>query len=173
MLVGKRGPSYESVYLRLPRAEEVHLFRGRLAEAIDRRVDDWRDKQIVRLEPDSVHAVSIRLGRKSYQLSRSGSSWTIHGAPADSAAVATFLGRFRDLSSSGFASQAEADSADFAAPERAVRLEGAGSRLLAALAFDSTASAFWVRREGDSTVFRLERWTVDPLTPSDSTFRAR
>jgi hypothetical protein len=44
---------------------------------------------------------------------------------------------------------------------------------MATLLFDSTASGFWVRRDTVSTVFRLDRATVEQLTPPDSTLQAR
>jgi hypothetical protein len=37
------------------------------------------------------------------------------------------------------------------------------------LAFDSSATGFWVRAGGDSTVYRMDTWSADRLTPPDST----
>jgi hypothetical protein len=85
--------------------------------------------------------------------------------------VASLLNRFSDLEAAGFATPAQADSASFAHPARTVRLLAKGDRPLLALSMDSTAGGFWVRRAGDADTYRLDSWTVNDLTPADSTLR--
>ena len=87
------------------------------------------------------------------------------GAPADSAAVAQLLERFRRVTAAGFATDRQTDSLRFDRPQRRVGVRGAGGRLLLALAFDSAAGRFWVRRANSGTVYRLDVWQVDQLTP--------
>lgn len=173
LLVGSRGGSFESAYLRSPGAVAVYQVQGRLIEYVERQVDDWRDKRIVGVEPDSVSGVDVQRGKTSYNLARVDKAWTIGGAPADSAAVAALLGQFRTLDAAGFATKAQADSANFAAPDRLIRLKAAGDRSLAVIAIDSTAGGFWVRREGNPTVFRIDSWVLNQLAPSDSTLRKK
>jgi hypothetical protein len=48
-----------------------------------------------------------------------------------------------------------------------------GGTELAAVAFDSTDGAFWARRDGDDTVYRLYAWKVNDLTPTDSSLIRR
>lgn len=172
-LVGKRGPSFESGYVRRPDEDRVFQVRGRLVELVERRVDDWRDRRIVSVEPDSLTGVEITLGSRGYALARSDSGWRLPGGElADSGAVASLLSQFRLLEASGFASPAEADSARFEAPERRIRLLGPGSAAVT-LALDSIPGGFWVRRDTLPTVYRLDSWTADRLTPADSTLRRR
>lgn len=173
-LFGHRDPSYQGIYLREPGKPEAYFFGGRLGELAERGVDDWRDKVILALEPDSVTGIEVERGRRSYRLTRSGAAWSFGpGGPADPAAVTGLLTEFRTLNATGFATAAQADSADFARPERRVRLYGPGGRSLGDLAFDSTAAAFWVRLDSTPTVYRLESWLVNQLTPADSTLRKK
>jgi len=67
----------------------------------------------------------------------------------------------------------QAEEADFAKPDRTLRIQGRAGGLLAGLAFDSTAGAFLVRLEGKPTVFLLESWAADQITPADSTLRPK
>lgn len=173
LLVGSRGGSFESAYLRSPGQNSVFQVKGRLLEYVERSVDDWRNKRIVEIEPDSVTGVEVQIGKTGYALTRSDKAWTINGTPADSAAVASLLNQFKALDAAGFATAAQADSANFAAPDRGIRLMAAGDRRLATLAIDSTLSGFWVRREGDATVFRIDSWILNQLTPTDSTLRKK
>lgn len=170
-LVGNRGPGYESVYLRRAGEDRAWLVQSGLAEAAGRSVDDWRDRRILVLASDSIGAVEITHGRSSFTLSRTDSVWVLGSAPADSAAVARLLGQLAGLTATGFPAAAEADSADFARPDRAIRIAGRNGMSLARLVMDSTAGGFLVRQEGQATIFRIDSWTADQLTPSAASLR--
>lgn len=171
LVVGKRGPSFRNVYLRLPDEDEVYLVRSRVATFVDRRQDDWRDKAILAVEPDGVAALTVARAGREYTLERADGTWRLNGGPADSAAAARLVSQFQALNALGFPSDAQRDSVDFDAPDRRVLLRDADARTVAALVFDSTATGYWVRREGDDTIYRLDRFKVDQLTPADSTLR--
>ena len=72
---------------------------------------------------------------------------------------------YADVDAAGFASEAQADSASFARPDRKASLLRRDGTPLLALAFDSTANGFWVRAAGDSTVYRMDTWSADRLRP--------
>ncbi len=174
LLLGRQGDAYTSVYVRRPGSTTAYLLtQQQLAEIPDRLPDDWRDKTIARVAPDSVWAVKVRRGPRRYALTRGAGGWSLGRSPADSAAVAALLGQYRDLEAAGFATTAQADSARHARTSREVTLQAKGGRPLLVLLMDSTAAGYWTRPEGDSTTYRLENWTVDQLTPADSTLRPR
>ena len=172
LLIGKRGRDFQAVYLRHPNEDEVYSARTQLATFADRPVTDWRDKQIANIPSDSIGVIEVARGTTQYTLTRADSGqWNIDGTNADSTEVSRLLTQFQDLNGTGFPTDVQTDSVDFNHPERRVVLWTAAQRQLAELVFDSTAFAFWVRRTGDSTVYRLERYKVDQLTPPDSTIR--
>jgi hypothetical protein len=172
LVVGGRGPDFESAYLRRPGDTRVYLWRGRLGSTVDRTLDDWRDKRIAALAPDSVAALEVVRGNERYALTRAGKAWKVNGAAADSGAVARYLDRFKTITAAGFATQNEIDSTRTARPGRRLTVRGArGGSVLLSLGFDSTAGAFVVRHvagtggEG-ATVYRMNIWDVDGLTPA-------
>ena len=166
LIVGGRGPDYDASYVRLPGDPRVYVWHGRLPTLAARRVDDWRDRVIGAVPPESVVAVEVQRGKQRYAIHRNAAKWTLAGgAPADSAGVAQLLARLRSVSASGFASPRQADSLRFDRPQRRVTARGTTGELLA-LAFDSTAGGFWVRRPRGGTVYRLDLWQVDQLTPT-------
>lgn len=174
LIQGNRGPGLEGGYFRLASDSSVYLVRGNLAQALEMTSDELRDKRIAGVAVDSVARIEVARGRRSYVLRRDGSGWTLApGGKADSAEVAQLLSSFAQVDAAGFATPAQADSAQLARPDRRVALlRGDGSALLT-LAFDSTATGFWVRAGADSTVYRMDTWSVDRLTPPDSTLRAK
>jgi hypothetical protein len=179
VLVGKQASDGDGIYLRRANQPDVYLIGGELSSALARQGDDWRDRTIAKVSRDSVAAIEISRGKRSYSLRRREGRWVLgSGAPADSAAVAGLLSSYGRLEAAGFASKAQQDSLRFDRRRRTARLLAAGGKPLLSLAFDSIGSGIWVRAEqpGSATsgeVYRLDSWTADQLTPPDSTLRKR
>jgi hypothetical protein len=173
VVFGKRGSAYNTRYVRLEGQDYVYQFTGQLAGAVDRSETDWRDKDILSIEPDSVGRVVAQRSEGSYTLNRGEDGWLIGRSGAtDSAAVHRMLNQYTSLQASGFASEAQVDSADFSPPDRTVTLFGLEGDTLASFAFDSTASAYWLKVESDSVIYRILQWKANQMIPVDSTLRA-
>jgi len=172
LLVG-RGGTYGSAYVRKPGQNAAYQLTGSLSESADRAADDWRDRTIAKIDADSIASVEVHRGKTSYTLTRAEKGWLLGSAPSDSGAAANLVNSFRSIEAAGFATAAQADSASFSPPDREVRVTGKGGQMLVALTMDSTANAFWVRKAGDPTTYRLETWTANQLTPADSTLRMK
>jgi len=174
LVQGNRGPGLEGGYFRFASDSAVYLVGGNLAQALEQSSDELRDKRIAAVSPDSVARIEVTRGRRSYTVRRDGSAWVLApGGRADSAAVAELLSSYRQVEAAGFATAAQADSAQFGRPDRRLALLRADGSPLLRLAFDSTATGFWVRAGEDSTVYRVDTWSADQLTPSDSALKAK
>ncbi len=173
VIVGGRGPGWQGVYARRPGENQVYLIHADLGNVVERQLDDWRDKAVVAVEPDSVREVRVQRGRGGYTLRRGDAGWRFAtGATADSGAVRRMLEQYRTLQGGGFPTPAQEDSLDFRWPNRRITLAGR-SGPLAALVFDSTASWWYVRHADGGTVYRVESWRLDQLFPADSSLRAK
>jgi hypothetical protein len=176
VIVGGRGSDYQSAYLRRPGDARVYLWRGStLAGMAERRADDWRDKGIAALVPDSISALDVERGKDRYAVRRSGKTWTINGHAADSVAVHRYLDRLKSITAAGFATAKEVDSTKALRPKRRLNVRGRGGLLLS-LTFDSTATGFVVRHLGGvggegSTVYRMNTWDVDAVTPASQSLK--
>jgi uncharacterized protein DUF4340 len=174
LFIGGSGPGSNAAYLRLGGDVRVYRWPGRLPALVARPADDWRDRQIGAVVPESIANVEIQRAAKHFTLRKSGAAWTLPtGALADSAAVARFLEHFRNVSATGFATEQQADSLSFARPERRLLLRGTGARTLLDLTFDSTTSGYWIRKPESGTVYRLDSWHVEQITPPEDAFQSR
>ncbi len=172
-LFGKSGRRYNSRYVRLSGGDFVYLYVGEVSRFVSRRVDDWRNKRILDIQPDVIQLVAAQRGDERYTLVRDGTTWRFStGAPADSAGVSRMLTQYSALDATGFADSAQADSADFSEPDRSVTIVGQPGDTLAALVFDSTAAAFWVRRASGGTIYRVLQWKANQMVPAESTLAA-
>jgi hypothetical protein len=177
MIAGKHSVETSGIYLRKNGKPEVYLLRSPLADALDRSSDEWRNHTIAEIQPDSVGAVEIRRGSKSYTIKRSGIKWILSTGNADSTRVLELLSAFHAVKAAGFAHKAQEDSIRLAQPRRSARLLDRRGAPMVSMTFDSTAGNFWVRvtpppaGSGGEELYRMESWTVDQLTPADSTLR--
>ncbi len=174
LVQGNRGPGLDGGYFRATGDSAVYLVRGGLAQVLERSPDEWRDRRIAGADADSVARIEISRGKRSFTLRRNGTGWALApGGRADSAAVASLLADYHQVEASGFASRAQADSASFARPDRRAVVLRADGTPLVTLAFDSTANGFWVRADKDSTVYRIDTYMADRLTPADGDLKAK
>jgi hypothetical protein len=171
LVQGNRGPSLDGGYFRAAGDSAVYLVGGNLAQVLERSQDEWRDRGVAEVAADSVARIEISRGKRSYVVRRDGAGWVLGSGPADSAAVAGLLADYRRVEAAGFATEAQADSASFARPDRRAALLRADGTPLVTLALDSTANGFWLRAGKDSTVYRVDTWFADRLTPADGTLR--
>ena len=86
LIVGERGPDYQSSYVRRPTEQRVYLRPGSFAGFIDRGVDDWREHRMANIKPDSVGRVDVQRKSLRYGLAKKDGKWQFgDGKPADSA----------------------------------------------------------------------------------------
>jgi uncharacterized protein DUF4340 len=172
LLAGNEG-TFGTLYVREPGQDAAYTLANGLVDLMNRSLDGWRYKTIADVPPDSVAAIEVRRGRSRYSLAKTGGTWRLGNGPADSAAVLALLNRFNILNADGFASAGQTDSVRRLAPQRTVRLLAAGGRSLLSVQIDSTRSGYYLRKDGDSTVYRMEDWDSAALTPVDSTLRPK
>lgn len=173
LVVGQRRPGYQGAFVRRVGGDDVYLVRGRLPDFAERILDDWRDKRIAEVTPDSVLEIRVqrRAGRGSYTLRRAEGGWQFAGgAAADSLAVQRMLDQYQTLNAGAFPTPEQLDSVNLARPDAQVTLLG-GSGPIVELVFDSTSYWWSVRRTDRDAIYRLESWRVDQMIPPDSTLR--
>lgn len=169
LVVGDAGPSFPSVYARLPEQDAVHLLEARVRGPARRDVEQWRDKEIVTVDTASVGGVDVTREGSSYSLARTDDGWTIDGGPADPGAVSSLLGGLSPLTASGFAP----DTATLGDPARRLVVRGrAGDTLTVLSAHRSEGSTFRISARGDSEVYEVSSYRVDRLTPDAESLRA-
>jgi hypothetical protein len=174
LVTGGRTSDYTGVYVRRSGEDAVYAVHGALADGVTRSITDWRDKHIVSVNADSVATIAVQRGSRSYTLHREGHGWQFaSGGAADSSAVASLLGEYQDLTAVGFATQGQADSANFKRTPRHARLTRANGTSITSLEFDSTAAHVWARADTGGPIFQLTSWTLGQLTPADSTLKPK
>jgi len=172
LLLGRNGPSYPSVYARLPDSDDVYVLSGDLVTAVRRPADEWRDRVVLETDTAAVRRVVVTRDEETYTLERGDSArWTVDGEPADSGAVADLLHELARLEAQAFAADTVALGDDIA---RSVLALGEAGDTLALVRIAATEQT-WTWRAGAAgkaaaralgdDVFELPGWRVDRITP--------
>lgn len=170
LYVGKTGPTYTTVYVRLPDQNNVYTLDGGLRPAIVRTVDEWRDKKIVSLDSSAVVHIEVKKGKDSYHLVRKDSVWTLaRGGRADTSTVRNILSELSDLEADGFYHPSDSLAAQAGT---LVALNGVGDTLTA-LKVGAGEGDRWVRARGDTTVYKVAGYRVDRMMPKRATLEAK
>lgn len=151
LIAGKRTQDYTGVYVRRANEAPVYALHGGLASSLTKSLDDWRDKRIVSVAPESVGTVTLQRGPHTLTMRR---------GVGDTTKLNTLLGSYRDLRASGFADSMSAH------PTLRARLMSKAGGTLVDLVFDSTASGIRVRADSGGTVYRLDTWMLGQLLPA-------
>lgn len=168
LLVGDAGPSFPSVYVRLPGQDPVHLFQGRMRSPARRSVEQWRDREIVALDTAAVGRIEVTREGSTYAVVRSDSAWTVDGAAADDGEVSSLLRELSSLSASGFAP----DTASLGEPARRVVVaDREGDTLTVLSAHRGEGSTFRITARDDPEVYEISSYRVDRLTPDPESLR--
>jgi hypothetical protein len=171
LIVGAKPGGFGGGYARQAGERAVYQLRGSLANLVIRPADDWRDKTVAALAADSIASIEVARGRERYELRREGNRWEFaRGGIADSTRAADLVRALTHIRASGFATRARADSAQFSRPDRRLTVKGTRGTL-AALVFDSTTDGFLVRADSGGTVWRMEAWEADQITPAVKSMR--
>ena len=171
---GKRTSDWSGLYVRRRGDSAVYaLHSSQLGEALTRSADDWRDKRIARVNPDSVASATIARGARSVTLRKDAGKWSLGAAPADSSAVARTLELYRSFDATGFATDAQADSLRKERQFARVRLRSKAGSSLLDITFDSTRSGAWARADSGGPVFKIDSYQLAQLAPPESTFKVK
>ncbi len=107
LTVGKfnfqQQPQAMQTYLRLTEEEQVYMIDGFLSMAINRKFDDWRNKQLVKINTNNISKLSWNINGQNQSIQKNGSQWSGMKNPIDSARVATYLSQTASLQGSAFA----------------------------------------------------------------------
>ena len=139
------------IYVRRPTEDAVYALHGGMASSLTKSLDDWRDKRIVSVVPESVATVMLQRGAHATTLRR---------GVGDTTKLNTLLGSYRDLRASGFADSISAH------PAMRARLASKSGAALANLVFDSTTTGVRVRADSGGTIYRLNTWMLGQLLPA-------
>ncbi len=170
LVVGKQGPDFQTIYVRLDDDPRVYLTRGRLN--VPQGLDRWRDKTIIDLAPAALASVTVQSPEQAFEVRRGPDGWQVAeqdaAAPADSAAVAQWLRRFAPMTADGFMDDVPAAVLDSAAYQLNFRTTAGATETVRLLQRDDD---FAVTNGAAAVTYRLRATRLDSYFPDPESLK--
>jgi hypothetical protein len=133
-----------------------------LGQALDKNLDDFRNKKLFDLGSDDPNKIEIRDGTKSYFLTRNGEDWWSGSAKKmDPGAVQDLIDKIRDLSASKFV-----DTGLTFAPSIDLTVTSNDGKRVEKVGMAKLGENYIAMRENDSTLYQIDSKAIDDLKKS-------
>ncbi len=92
-----------TTYVRLADEKSVYSVEGYIGMTLERQLNDFRDKTLVRCTKDDLNRIDFTYpADSSFTMTKEGNTWTINGIACDSIQVANYLSSLSILNGSAF-----------------------------------------------------------------------
>src|SRR5580704_8618234 len=152
----------DDYYAKSSAVEGTYKVASTLGQALNKNLDDFRNKKLFDLGSDDPNKIEIRDGTKSYFLTRSREDWWSGSAKKmDPGAVQDLIDKIRDLSASKFV-----DTGLTFAPSIDLTVTSNDGKRVEKVAIAKLGDNYIAKRENDSTLYQIDSKTIDDLKRS-------
>ena len=175
LLVGKPGPDFQSNFVRVKGDNNVYRTRDMVRSAFDRGTRGWRDRTVIKFEPESAERIELTsadgkivLERPKAKDGKGMGDWQLvepETGPAKDATVDTILRTLSSLQADEFATETDPAKTGLASPSAhsLVKLKDGKQIDLLWGGDASTAGRVYAKR-ADSDTVSFNWWPVRKLT---------
>ena len=154
--------SKDDYYAKSSAVQGIYKVPSTLGQALDKNLEDFRNKKLFDLGFDDPNKIEIRDGTKTYFLTRSGEDWWSGSAKKlDAGAVQELIERIRDLSASKFVG-----SGFTGAPVVDVTVTSNDGKRVEKVAIAKVGDNYIAMRENEPALYQIDSKLVDDLTKS-------
>ena len=163
--VTDQGPAQElhirknkdTYYAKSSVVEGVYKVDGDLGQAVDKGLDDFREKKIFDFGFNDPSKIEMHNGPKTYFLTRNGADWWSNGKKMEAAAVQEFVTKLRDLAATKFV------DSGFSNPTIQVSVTSDDGKHTDNVSIAKSGDGYIAKRENDASLYYSEPSAVDAL----------
>lgn len=144
----------DKYYARSSVVEGFHLVQEFDAKALDKGLEDFRNKKLFDFGFDDPSKIDYRGARRQLSLSKQGDRWMESGKPMDSVGVQTLIDRLRDLQAVSF------PASGFTQPVIEVAVT---SKSAEKVQISKSGDRYIARREGEPALYEISASSVEDL----------
>jgi hypothetical protein len=138
----------------------VYKIDSSLADAIDKKVDDFRNKKLFDFGYSEPNKLEIHSSAKTYSLMRGGNDWWDNGKKMDEDGVRSVISILRDLSAEKFV------DSGFTTPEIDATVISNDGKRVERVQISKSGASYVAKRENDPAQYQLTTTAVDDLQKS-------
>jgi hypothetical protein len=151
----------DDYYAKSSAVEAIYKVQSTLGQALDKKLEDFRNKKVFDFGSDDPNKIEIRDESKTYFLTRSGEDWWSGSAKKmDAGTIQDLIDKIRDLAAGKFV-----DSGFTSALIDLTVTSNDGKRV-EKVAISKGGDNYIAKRENDSTLYQLDSKAIDDLRKS-------
>jgi hypothetical protein len=160
--------SKDDYYAKTTAMDGAYTVSKELGAAIDKNLDDFREKRLFDFASDNPEKIEMHSGAKAYFLTRSGDDWWSDGKKMDPVSVDSFIREIRLLSASKFTSNG------FSSPATTLTVTSNNGKRIEKVLVSKASSGYVAKRENDPVLYELDakgiedmQKTADEIEPAE------
>jgi hypothetical protein len=153
----KVGKTEDKYYARSSAVDGIYKINADLGQALDKGVDEFRNKKLFDFGFDDPNKVELHIGSKAYLFSRSGEDWWQDGKKMDAGTVQSLISKVRDCTADTFL------DSGFANPTVYVTITSNDGKRVEKVLMAKSSDAYVAKRENDLALYQLNSRYVDDL----------
>jgi hypothetical protein len=155
--------SKDDYYAKSSAVEGIYKVPSTLGQALDKNLEDFRNKKLFDFGSDDLNKIEIHDGSKASFLTRSGEDWWSGSAKKmDAGSVQDLIDKIRDLSASKFV------DSGFTASLIDLTVTSNDGKRVEKVAISKAGEIYIARRENDPALYQLDSKAVDDLVKSEA-----
>src|SRR3989441_4480675 len=148
----------DDYYAKSSIADGVFKVASDIGQALDKKLDDFRNKKVFDFGLADPSKIEIHNGSKTYVISKSGDDWTAaNGKKYEKAGVNALLSKLRDLQATDFA------DSGFGAPALQITVTSDDGKRTEKVSLSKGAKNTLAHREGESSLYVLDANLIEDL----------
>jgi hypothetical protein len=154
MQVRKNKDAY---YAKSSGVEGVHKLSADLGAELEKKIDDFRNKNLFDSSSTDPEKVEMHDAGKTYSLTRSGNDWISDGKKMDEPSVESLLDQIRGLSATKFV------SSGFAKPMTDITVTSDSGKRIEKVLVAKDGAAYIAKRENEALLYELDPKVFEDL----------
>lgn len=151
----------DDYYAKSSAVEGTYKVASPLGQALDKNLDDFRNKKLFDLGSEDPNRIEMRDGSKTYFLTRNGEDWWSGSAKKmDPGTVQDLVDKIRDLSASKFV------NSGFTSSLIDLTVTSNGGKRVEKMAISKAGNTYIAKRENEPALYEIDAKTIDDLTKS-------
>jgi hypothetical protein len=147
----------DTYYAKSSAVEGAYKVEGDLGQAVDKRLDDFREKKLFDFGFNDPSKIEMHNGPKAYFLTRNGADWWSNGKKMEAAGVQEFVTKLRDLAATKFV------DSGFSNPTIQFAATSEDGKHTDNVSIAKSGDGYIAKRESDASLYCLESSAVDAL----------
>jgi len=157
----------DTYYAKSSVVEGVYKVGADLGTALDKSVDDFRNRKLFDFGYDDPNKVELHAASKAYYLIRNGEDWWSNGKKMDETSVQALISKLRDLSASKFA-----DSGFNSSTSLEITVTSQDGKRAEKIQISKSSNDYIAQRENEPGLYEIDSSAVDDLQKAADDIKA-